>query len=304
MFYVAYWLLAAIIAYLFFGFSSLGDKLVLTGKPKPVSYTFYVGVFGLLSIFLLPFIKFVFPSPIGFIWIISAALVYVLGLYSMYIAIAKFEISKVVATIGATQPIFIFILTWIFWGSQKMSLMVFSAFIFLFLGSIIISYEKNIKITGDYLKITIFSSLMYSLYYIFTKLVFISLSFFSGIVWVSVSIFFFVLFFLLRKKYRDEIFSKQIVLDKKTQLLFLGTQTCGGVGNFLQSLSISLAPMGFLAIVNSLKGIQYIFLFFITLFVSYFYPKILKEQLSKKVVVQKILSIVLIAIGLALLSIN
>jgi len=39
------------------------------------------------------------------------------------------------------------------------------------------------------------------------------------------------------------------------------------------------------------------------LFVSIFYPKILKEDLSKKIIFQKIISIIIVVAGLAILAI-
>ncbi|MCX6721965.1 MAG: hypothetical protein NTY04_02140 [Candidatus Staskawiczbacteria bacterium] len=296
-----YWLLAAVSSYLFFGLASLYDKLVLAGKPKPKSYTFYVGIFSLLVVLLIPFINFSFPSSALLVWIVLDAAVHVLGLYTMYSALEKFDVSRVIATIGATQPIFIFILTWIFWGPQITPMADILAFALLFIGSIIISVEKNIKITGDYLKITIISSAMFSLDYIFSKFVFLGQPFFSGIIWIRIFVFIFVLFFLLRKKSRKEIFSMQMVSEKRTQAVFVAAQACGGLGNLMQSLAISLAPVAFLATVNSLKGIQYVFLFLVTLIISFLFPKILKEEFSKKIVIQKTVAIILIVIGLGIL---
>ena len=168
-------------------------------------------------------------------------------------------------------------------------------------GSVVISIEKNIELTGNYLKITILSSIMFSLDYIFSKFVFLSQPFLQGIIWIRLFVFLFVSVFLLSKNSRKEIFSKQIILNKKTQAVFLYAQACGGAANFLQSFAISLAPIAFLAIVNSLRGIQYVFLFLITLFISYFYPRFLKEELSRKIIIQKVISIILIAVGLAIL---
>ena len=295
------WLLVAILAYVFFGFASLGDKLVLAGKPKPKSYTFYVGAFSLFVVLFIPFTKFNFPGSNGLVWVALDAIVHIVGLYTMFTALEKFDVSRVIATIGATQPIFIFILTWIFWGPQVMPGIDILAFILLFLGSVIISVEKNIEITGNYLKITIFSSIMFSLDYIFSKFVFLNQPFLQGIIWIRIFVFLFVLVFLLGKNSRKEIFSKQMVLNKKTQATFLFAQLCGGAANLLQSFAISLAPLAFLATVNSLRGIQYVFLFFMTLLISIFYPKFLKEELSRKIILQKIVSIILIAVGLAIL---
>jgi len=302
---MTYWLLATIFAYLFFGVTSLCDKLVLGNKDqkslKPNAYAFYVSIFGLSSILIIPFINFGFPSLVALFWIILDAIVHIVAIYAMYVALQKFEVSKVIPTIGATQSIFIFILTPLFWPAQTMLPIDILAFVLLLLGSIVISVEKNIKITADFLKITLFSALMFALDYICLKFIFSSQPFLHGVVWIMLFLFLFSLVFLIKKSSRKEIFEKQTVSDKKNQLLFLGAQVAGGAGNLLQSFAIYLAPVAFLAIVNSLKGIQYVFLFIVAFFISYFYPKILKEQLSKKIVIQKLVSIVFIVAGLAIL---
>jgi drug/metabolite transporter (DMT)-like permease len=300
------WLIVAIIAYVLFGLGSLGDKLVLTNSkeepPKPKAYTFYVGIFGLLFVLLvLPFIKFTSPSSGGVVWIILDAIVRILGLYTMFVAVSKFDISKVIATIGATQPIFIFILTWFFWGPQTMTGMGMLAFALLFAGSIIISIEKSIKFTADYLKITMFSSLMFSLEYVFSKLIYVNMPFLSAVICIQSVLFLFVLLFLFSKTARAEIFSKQVIANRKNQAIFVGTQIIGGAGNLFQGFAISLAPVVFLATINSLRGIQYALLFIATLLLSYFFPKVLKEELSRKVIFQKAFAILLIIIGLIML---
>lgn len=297
------WLTITILAYLFFGLASLGDKLFLAGRPKAKLYTFYVGVFSAFVIFFIPFAGFKIPNATNLIWVALDAIVHVAGLYAMFLALEKFDVSKVVATIGATQPIFIFILTWLFWGPQVMSALDILAFVILFLGSAIISIEKNVKITGDYLKITTLSSIMFALDYIFSKFVFLSQPFLQGIIWIRIFVFIIVLFILFTKSAREEIFAKKVVLNKKTQWVFMYAQICGGIANFLQSFAIFLAPVAFLATVNSLRGIQYIFLFLITFFISLFFPRILKEEISKGALFQKIISIILIAVGLAILVI-
>lgn len=298
------WLLVAILAYLFFSFSSLGDKLVLSGKPRAKSYTFYMGLLGLVVVLVIPFINFTLPGLNIMIWVFLNAAVRVLAIYSMFIAVEKFEVSKVVPTIGAIQPIFIFVLSYFFWDSQLISGFNFLAFIFLLTGSILISFEPNRKINWWYFGITIFSSLMFSLDYIFSKKVFLTQPFLQGVVWTGLCVFLFVLLFLFKKSTRKEIFAKNIITDKRTQIVFLGTQACGGLGNFLQSFAIYLTPVAFLPIINSLRGIQYVFLFLITLFISFLFPKVLKENISFLIIAKKSFSIVLIAIGLAILVIG
>lgn len=299
-----YWLLAIIFSYLFFSFSSLGDKLILSGKPQPKTYTFYTGILGGSVVLLIPFVAFRLPDSLGMLWIMLYAIVHVIGVYAMFSAVKKYDVSRVVATIGATQPVFIFLLTNIFFGFQSITTMNAVAFIMLLLGTIIISIEKDFILTARYLKVTIFSSFMFSLEYLFTKMIFSSQPFLQGVIWMGIGIFIGVLFLLFQKKAREEIFSRHIVLHKKTQIIFFVTQICGGMATFLQSFAIFLAPVAFLAVMNSLRGLQYIFLFLTTLLLSIFSPRILQEAVHKKAVAQKMVSITVMAIGLSMIVLN
>jgi len=295
------WLFVIILAYFFFSLSYLGDKLILSGPPKPNSYTFYVGVISIFVVVFIPFIKFGLPSEKVIFWIIAEAIVYILGLWAMFSALEKFDVSRVMTTIGATQPLFIFALTWMFWGPQTMNTTNILAFVLLVLGSFMISFEENSKTNGSYLKVTLIASILFSLDYIFSKIVFLSQPFLQGFIWMRIFVFLFALIFLISKNNRKEIFKKQNILDKKTGIIFVGTHTSGGIANILQGYAIALAPIAFLPIVNSLRGIQYVFLFLMTLFLSFSFPKVLKEEISKKILIQKIVSIILIFIGLYLL---
>jgi drug/metabolite transporter (DMT)-like permease len=296
------WLIVIILAYLFFSLSYLGDKLILSAQPKPNSYTFFVGTISVFVVLFIPFIKFGLPDGKVIFWIIGEAIIYILGLYTMFTALAKFDVSRVMTTIGATQPLFIFALTWMFWGPQVMSQTNILAFVLLLLGSYLISFEKNSKTNGNYIKITILASFLFSLDYVFSKIVFLSQPFLQGFIWMRIFVFLFALLLLISKKNRKEIFARQQnILNKKTGIIFVCTHTSGGIANILQGFAISLAPIALLPIVNSLRGIQYVFLFLMTLFLSVVFPKILKEELSKRVVIQKIIAIAIIALGLGML---
>jgi len=52
------WLTLIILAYFLFAIVALGDKYLLKGPPNPKIYTFYVGVLGILALFLIPFVGF------------------------------------------------------------------------------------------------------------------------------------------------------------------------------------------------------------------------------------------------------
>ena len=293
-----------IISYLFFSLAFFGDKLVLNGPPNSKLYVFYVGILNIIVLFFLPFTTLSSYNTTALFWSVLTAITTLFGLYTMFVALEKFDASRVMPTIGALQPIFILVLTWVFWGFQSITRMNFLAFVMLLIGSVAISVERKFTVTVHYLLLTVFSSLMFSLAYIFSKMVFLHVSFFPGIVLMGLCISVFVLVFLFDKNLRAQVFSKKPALDKKTGIIFLCAQSAGGIANLLQSLAIALVPVSYLAIINSLRGIQYVFLFIITLFFSYFFPKIMKEDISKKVIAQKIASMLLIIIGLAVLVNN
>jgi hypothetical protein len=295
------WLTAIIFSYLFFALASLGDKIVLAGPSKPKSYTFFVGLLSLVSVVIIPFVDFGFPSGIGLGYIILEAIVYVAGLYAMFYALDKFDVSKVISVIGATQPVVIALLSVLYWGYQEIKGNEVLAFIILLTGSVLISIDKNLKIDRKALAMSLITAILFSLDFIFTKFVYMEMSFWQGFIWMRIFSFIFVLVFLFDRGFRKELKEDNSGFSKKTGLLFITAQIFGGLANILQSLAISLVPITYLAIMNSMKGLQYVFLFILVVLFSIFLPKVLKEELSKRIIIQKIISILLIGLGLAIL---
>ena len=294
------WIFIIIVAYFFLSLSAFGDKLILKGSVYPKLYVFYVGFLGGFIAFLIPFIHFSLPSLQAFLWIFIEAVTFILGLYFMYSAVESFDASRVAPVIGAFQPLIILSLSWIFFDALIGGKDIL-AFVVLILGTIIISFESKLKISKKFLKLTLLAALMFALEFISLKLVFGHQSFLEGLIWTRIVICAIVLFFLLDKKIRKEIFEKRNIFNKATGTLFLFSQSMGGLAIFLQNFAISLAPISYLAIMNALRGLQYVFLFIITLFFSIFLPKILREETSKKAIFRKVSGLLLIIIGLFIL---
>ncbi|MEK7124639.1 MAG: DMT family transporter [Patescibacteria group bacterium] len=295
------WLFIIILAYFFFSIASLGDKLVLSRAQSPRLYTFYVGVLSLIVLVLTPFADFRIPVPYNLFWIILTSFVLITGMYALYSAVNKFDVSRVVPVIGAVQPLFILILSWLFWGAQVIKANSLFAFAILLLGGIIISFEKKPRLTKELLKISFLASFLTALSFILFKIVFQREPFLRAIIWIGIFNFIFVLFFLFYKSFRREIFEKKAAFSKKTLTLVVLTQSAGGLASLLQNFAIYLAPVSSLAIINALRGIQYVFLFMITSALSLFLPKVLKEKISKKIIRQKSVAILIIISGLIIL---
>jgi uncharacterized membrane protein len=294
------WLIISIASYLFFALASLGDKIILKKTPKPKLYAFYVSFLSIFAIFILPFVHFNFPDKQTLIWALLDAIVYVWGLYVLFLALEKYDVSRTIPTIGAIQPVLVFILALFFWPSASLILSSANliAFFLLLIGGVLISVEKNFSLTKDSLFLSFLTALLFSLDFIFQKFVFEGTDLISGFILMRLLGVIVCLVFLLDKEVRRDIRKKE---GEKTGIVFVLAQAAGGLATICQSWAIKIVPVAYLAIINALKGIQYVFLFMMTIICSFFIPKLLKESLSRKVLVQKLIAIFIIALGLFIL---
>ena len=295
-----FWFIVAILAYFFLAVSSLGDKIFLKGKEDPKTYVFYVCLLSGLIVFLIPFITFNIQPFNILIWPILEGIIYAGALYTLYYALDRFEVSVVIPVLGGLQPVFIFLLSFLFFNITEVSFQNIIALIVLIIGTVLISLNGKMKFKSKGLLFCFLPAFLFALDFILTKQVFLNQSFLEGLVYMRVSSCLIVLFFLFNGKFRRNIFKEGKKSKKKT--IFLGAQGAGAIGALLQSYAISLVPAASLAILNALKGTQYVFLLILTFIISIFYSKILKEDFHRKNLIIKVISIIIIGLGIALLT--
>ncbi|MFC1789708.1 hypothetical protein ACFLYY_01890 [Patescibacteria group bacterium] len=298
------WLLVTILAYFVLAIVVLVDKYLLTSSiQNPKVYAFYVGFLFGLAVILIPFIGFFVPSNSQIILSLLAGATFVMALYWLYKGLNLFEASRIIPAIGGLVPLFTFGLIYIISGGQeKLSLFGFLAFILLVSGSFLINFEKEKPITSKSLKLSLITAFLFSLSFVLIKYVYLAQPFWNGFIWRSIGGFLTAAcFFIIFPEIKKEIFKKREKSSLKTSIIFLSNQAMGSVGTILQNWAIALAPLAFVAIINALQGIQYAFLLIITVFLSLKFPQILKEEISKNVIFQKIFSILIIGAGLILL---
>jgi drug/metabolite transporter (DMT)-like permease len=297
------WLLITISAYFLFAVVALGDKHLLSGPPNPKSYSFYVGTLGIISLILIPLVGFSIPDAPQILLSLLAGAILIFALFGFYTGLEHFEASRVVPAIGGFLPLFTFGLVFLFSNEKEMfSLGEILAFIFLLTGSVLITFKKEKSITLKSLRISVLTAFLFAITYVLTKYVFLTQPFWSGFIWMRIGGFIAAIFFIFTKEVRKEIFERKFTFQKKTGVFFLFNQAMGAGAFILQNWAIALVPLGFLAFINALEGTKYIFLLIITVFLSLKFPKILKEKISKEILLQKIIAILLIGGGLALLA--
>jgi len=292
------WLIIIISAYFLFALVSLGDKYLLKGPPNPKIYAFYVGVLGILALLLAPFVGFSIPGILGILFCLLAGTMYVFAILGVYEGLEKFEASRIIPAIGGFTPLFIFGLIYLFSGGKEiLGLKEIIAFILLILGSVFVTWNPLKKFSFKSLQISAVTAFLFALSFVLTKYVYLILPFWTGFIWIRISAFLIALFFIFFKEVRKEIFSKKSSFNKKTSAFFLFNQGVGAGAFILQNWAIALAGLAYLSIISALQGVQYVFLFILTML-------ILKEGLSKKVILQKFFAIILIGLGLTILGLK
>lgn len=299
------WLLTIILAYLLFALVSLGDRYLLLGSPEPKTYTFYVGTLGIAAVILAPFTGFFIPSLWALLICFSGALAYILFLYLMYSAIEKFEVSRVIPAVGALIPLITLVIIYLLSGGNHLfGAKGFIAFFLLILGSVAINLKFSKTVSFRSLGLSSAAAFFASLGFVFSKYAYLLLPFWTAFIWMRIFAFLIVLFFLFNQKTREEVFKKKEFFTQKTFFLFVAVQVLGASAFILQNWAINLAGLSYLPIINALQGAQYAFLFLLILLISRKLPLALKENISKKIVFQKISAIIVIGAGLILLAFN
>ncbi|OGX07017.1 MAG: hypothetical protein A2Z88_09715 [Omnitrophica WOR_2 bacterium GWA2_47_8] len=296
------WLLLAVTAHFLTALVFIGDKILLVKKiPHPVIYSFYLGIFGILMLVLIPF-GVVFPQQIT-VWLLSllAGAANVLALYFFYFAMKKFDASQVVPITGAFTPIFTFIAAFIFLGERLSSLDIIS-FSLLVLGGLLVSLNKGFKLGDSSLAILKFAALagfIFAVSFVLMKFSYQHLSFINGFFWPRMGGAAMALFFLVFKENRDIIFSTPKTVEKRTMGLVILNQSAGGTAFILLNIAIFF---GSVTLINALQGVQYAFLLALVAILSLKFPHILKEEISQDIILQKIIAILFIGAGLSILA--
>lgn len=295
------WLIVTVAGYFFSGLATLIDKYLLAGPvPHPKVYTFYIGLLGASALVFSP-LGFFLKDPRQVIWALLSGALLIFALFWFFKSLSLFEASRVVPAIGALTPLFVFGLTNIT-GFKSISSFEILAFSLLILGSVFISLGEDSSITLKSFNYSLVAAFLFSLSFYLAKVVYESEPFWPAFIWMRIGGLIFILFLLISKNSREEIFFKKINIQKQSFRFFFWGQTFGAGSAFLQNWAIALVPVSFLAFVNALEGIKYLFILIFVILLSLRFPDLFKEESSKKAVLEKVLAILLISAGLVLLA--
>ena len=303
------WLLIAIVAYLILAIVNLADKFLLEKVvPSAKTYTFLVGILGLVVIVISPwFLE--WPGVYLFLGNVIIGALFPGALLLLYRALKIGDASKIIPLVGGVVPIFTVLLALIFLG-ERFSSTQWIAIVYLLLGTVMLVWLPAghslwtkmlawLGLSKQKNKIAILTAvgagLVFAIFFVGTKFLYDQQSFLSSFIWIRLGTFLASLCLLAPKSIRIEIFQGLKKLKGKQSVLFFSNQGIAAIGFLLQNYAIFL---GSVVLVNALQGVQYAFLLVLGGLISVFFPKLLRENISKMIIVQKILAVILISLGL------
>jgi drug/metabolite transporter (DMT)-like permease len=298
------WLIVTILAYFFLAIVSLFDRYFLVGAiPNPKTYTFYVGILWFfICLFLIPF-GITRPGLSLIILGLFTGLIRIFAILFLTKAIVKSEVSRVVPAIGGLLPIFTFLFFFLYFPKTEiLNLFQFITFLLLIFGSVLISPKKlSFKdFNFETLKYPIISAFLFALNFFLMKILFLKINFLNGFFLTLIGGGLGAVIFLIFSPVRESIFVQKFT--PKISGLFLLGQVFGGLGVLSQFYAVFLAKPAQVPLINALEGIRYVFLLFFVFLLSLWRPHLLREEMKGTILLQKIIAILLIGGGLALLA--
>ncbi len=291
------WFFWTVIAYLLNALAVLIDKSLFHTKQvkQPASYVIVICSLGLLVFALAPW---GLTSPTAYGWILSslAGLSFTGALLLLFTAIQKAEVSRVTSFIGAWSPVFVLLISFL-WFGEKLVWYEIMAFVLLVAGGFLMATGKR-GLKLDTITLSLVAALGFAIFYTLSKATFTELGFISGLIWIRATSFIFCLFlFLIPSTWESLKNNRQV--KARVKVAFFTGQVAAALSALLINYAISL---GSVTLINAMQGLQYIFLLGLVAALSISRPELLQEELSGHVLYRKIVAIVLIGGGLVLIA--
>lgn len=240
-------------------------------------------------------------SLLSLISVLSASVIYILATYFYFIALEKNDASIVVVMFQLI-PVFSYIISLIFF-KENLTMQQIMGSIIIILSAVIISFdfeEKNNKSKFKALVLMTLSSLCYAIYFILFDVAIRDSSYNSCAFWYQVGFLLLGIVLICIKSYRTTFVKAIKTNGKKYFSLNITNEVLNLIANLLVNFANLTIPI---ALANVLNGFQGAFVFILGILGVKLLPKYFKEDLSKKIVFQKVSCIVLSIVGLIVMFI-
>jgi len=304
------YLVIATIAYFVIALEVILDKFLLSSKrvSHPAIYAFYSGIMTAFVLFLIPLPKFHVVDGAQIIARLLTGIVFTYGFMALFFAINRSEASRVIPIVGAMTPITTFFLSMFFFNDQLGTLQTLGIFI-LIVGGLLISFDIPFKLNKNKFFNGFYLSILAGVLLAIEAASFKGFSnhdnFLNVFIWTRFGVVLGALSLLLVPAWRKIILksfagsNRKGKENHKTGALFVFNKVLGGIGSILTKNAISL---GSVTAVSALVSLEYAFIFLLGLVFSVRFPRIFQESRKADDLLQKIISILIIGVGMVYVS--
>lgn len=292
------WIIFSVSAALCWAVKNIVDKYVLTKWVKnPIVPVMILGMIGLIaSLLVYIFHGYSDLSLFNIFLSFTAGITYILMAVFYFKAVKIEEISRIIP-LFYLSPIFILFFAALFLG-EVFTPLKYLGILLLILGSVLISSKKFMKPTfGKAFWFMILAGISISVNIVITKYLLNFADFWTifsyiriGAIFVLIPIFYFN---------SSDLISTVKEHGKKVISVISLNESLNLVGVLFITIAISI---GYVTLVNALSSIQPFFVLSFTVVLSIFYPKILKEEIGKSVMLLKLFAIFLMFVGAILVT--
>ncbi len=292
------WVILSILAAVIFAFVNIVDKYLVTKLIKnPVIPVVIVGAIGIiLGIAIFLFNGFKALSAINILLAVMAGNIHMLASVLYFLAIKREEVSRIIPIIYL-QPLFIAILASFFLG-ELFGPLKYVGIAAMILGAVLISIKLPFEIRfGKAFWMAISAAALWSLHNVIVKYLLEFTDFWTAFSYTRIGtiIFFAALLYFYFQDFRS-------LLTKKGSFPLLLSSFNETLTFFAMLLVLAAASIGFITLVSTIVSIQPFFILIITILLSHFFPKILREETKISATALKFLAIGLIFIGVILVA--
>lgn len=301
------WFLIALLPPVLWSITNHIDKYLLTRFFKGGAVGAVMIFSASIAILLLPIIAIIHPAVLhqfnlSYLLITANGTLYLFATLPYFYALNKDDASLTVPLFQMI-PVFSFILGYIFLG-ETLTLTQIIGGLIIIVSSIFISLKiseiRKLHMKWDVFFLMTLSSLLFTLNFIFFKFFALKTDFWTTSFWEYIGFGLFGIFLLVFIKSYREGFLRVIKVNK---LQVLGINGTNEVINIIAKISFNyasiLTPVTVVWIIN---GLQPFFVFVFGIILTVLFPKISKEDISKRTLIQRIIAIVAITFGVYLIN--
>jgi drug/metabolite transporter (DMT)-like permease len=294
------WLLIAVSAYLLMALSQVIDKALLNVIFRNSrAYAALVGLLGLLVFLLLPWTTGIISLPLFLLAFVGGAC-FIGALVPFLSALQGDQATRVIPLVGALVPLATFAFESIFLGAVFRAQDIV-ALALLVVGAVVLTLSKSTgRRSWSALAKGSVAAILFAASFVASKYLYTQTTFLTGFVWMRLGGLLVSAWLLAQKPVRAEL--RRLWQTQRAGLLggYLGNQVVSGAGFFLQGWAIS---KGTATLVSAVQGVQYAVLVGLVMIASRIRPGLLGEEITFRILLEKLTAIACIAAGLFLLAI-